>query len=129
MPATYRSPNSKAEPGKTNYLGVRGKDYVFVPAANATKTTGIGIAQILDGTSNTIAVVEASDAAAVTWTKPDDFEPNEKDLLKGLLGLHPGGFQVGYCDGSVRFLSQTIDKVVLKAMFTKAGGEAIPIAP
>jgi hypothetical protein len=129
MPKLYRAPGSTAEAGKSNYLGIRGKDYIFVPAENATRPTGTRFAQIRDGLSNTIAVVEASSSAAVIWTKPDDFEPNDQDLLKGLVGLHAGGFSVGICDGSVQFISRQIDKVTLKAMFTKAGGEPIPIAP
>jgi hypothetical protein len=128
MPPVYRSPNSRAEPGKTNYLGVRGKDKVFVePKKDAPGRWPLGTSfrEILDGTSNTIMVVEVNDQAAAIWTKPDDFEPDEQNPLQGLLGLRPGGFQVGFCDGSVRFVAASIAPNVLKAMFTKAGGEIV----
>jgi hypothetical protein len=129
MPPVYRSPNSNAAPGKTNYLGVRGKEKVFVAPKQDFQgkwPLGTGMQEILDGTSNTIMVVEVNDETAVTWTKPDDFEPDEENPLKGLLGLRPGGFQAGLCDGSVRFFAGSIDPKVLKAMFTKAGGEVVP---
>lgn len=125
MPATLRSPNSTAEPGKTTYLGVKGEHMVFVdPQAGSNR--GTGLAKILDGTSNTVMVVEASDERAVVWTKPDDFEPPEDNPMKGLVGLHPGGFQALLGDGSVRFISAQIDKNVLKLLFTMDDGQPVP---
>ena len=127
MPKIFRAPSSTAAAQKTNYLGVRGKGYMFVPAKNAsppgTGVLGTRLAEVLDGASGTITVVEANDESAVVWTKPDDFEPNEQDMQKGLLGLYPNGFHAAYADGSVRFVSQSVDKSVLKTMFTKAGGD------
>jgi hypothetical protein len=70
-------------------------------------------------------VVEASNAAAVTWTKADDFVQRADDPLQGLLGMRPGGFIALLCDGSVRFIAQSIDKNTLKALFTCGGGEAV----
>ncbi|MDG3006920.1 DUF1559 family PulG-like putative transporter [Paludisphaera mucosa] len=39
---------------------------------------------------------------------------------------HPGGVDVGLADGSVRFIKNTIDPAVWRALGTKAGGEKIP---
>ncbi len=129
MPEVYRSPNSTAEPGKTVYLGVAGKDGVFVaPQGNqrdAGHPIGTRFQNITDGTSNTIMTVEASDQAAVIWTKPDDFEPDEENPARGLMGVRPEGFLVGFCDGSVRFISRTIDLNTLKALLSKSGGEVV----
>jgi len=127
MPPTFRSPNSAAEQGRTIYLGSAGSDGIFVPAKEAEPARPIGrpFAEITDGTSNTIAVVEASDSAAVIWTKPDDFVPKADNPLQGLLGTRPGGFIALLCDGSVRFISASVDRNVLKALFTANGGEAI----
>ena len=115
----------------TSYLGVSGEGKVFVPpkADLPQRDTPLGtrMADIRDGTSNTIAVVEASDAAAVVWTKPDDYQPNDEDPLKGLVGLRPGGFTALICDGSVRFISASIDREVLKGMFTTSGGERVTL--
>jgi len=38
---------------------------------------------------------------------------------------HPGGAQFVFTDGHVAFLEDTIDQAVLKALTTRAGGEAI----
>ena len=79
MPDVYKSPNSSlAGEGKTNYLTVRGEKTIF------SGGKGARIADIADGTSNTIMVVEAADEKAVPWTKPDDFEYDENNPLKGL---------------------------------------------
>jgi hypothetical protein len=127
MPMVYRSPNSVAEPGKTVYLGNAGKGGVLVPQAggSADRPLGLSITKIRDGTSNTIMAVEASDAAAVTWTKPEDLVPSADDPLKGLTGMRPGGFLAVLCDGSVRFIAATIDKTTLNALLTVGGGEPV----
>lgn len=39
-------------------------------------------------------------------------------------GCHPGGVYVSFADGSVRFLNETIDPAVFRAMLTIAGGPA-----
>ena len=39
---------------------------------------------------------------------------------------HNGGVNVAFCDGSVRFLSETMSTDVLFALCTRAGGEPIP---
>jgi hypothetical protein len=118
MPPEYISPSSKAGQGKTNYLTVRGENTVF-PGKQ-----GVRIADITDGTAYTIAMVEASDEKAVIWTKPDDFEI-DNNPLKGLVGLYPSVFLVGFADGSVRSLPSSIAPEVIKGLFSRNGGEAV----
>lgn len=125
MPEVFRSPNSTAQPGMSNYLGVGGKDGVFVRPRPGDKV-GTHIKDILDGTSNTIMTVEVPDESAVVWTRPGDFAPDADQPTKGLLGLRPGGFLAALGDGSVRFISEGIDSDTLRAMFTKSGGEVVP---
>ncbi|MBV9126100.1 MAG: DUF1559 domain-containing protein, partial [Planctomycetes bacterium] len=120
MPKVYRSPASQAPPGMTIYETVRGPSTVF-PGAK-----GIPLTDIPDGSSNTIMVVEVSDRKAVIWTKPDDFELNEKNPLDGLGGLWPGGFLAALCDGSVRMIRNTIDPKVLLNLFNRNDGNVIP---
>jgi prepilin-type processing-associated H-X9-DG protein len=119
MPAIYAVPGAKArEPGGTFYQVFTGKDTVF---SGKRGNTLIGIS---DGTSNTLMVVEA--AKEVPWTKPDDlpFDPEAK-LLPKLGGHFEGGFHAAFCDGSVRFIKNTIDLNTLKAIITQAGGEVV----
>jgi prepilin-type N-terminal cleavage/methylation domain-containing protein len=40
--------------------------------------------------------------------------------------LHPGGFSAAMCDGSVTFLSESIDIFLFGGMSTIAGGESLP---
>jgi prepilin-type processing-associated H-X9-DG protein len=39
--------------------------------------------------------------------------------------MHPGGVTCGLCDGSVRFVSNTITKAVWQTLGTPAGNEVI----
>jgi len=119
MPKIYRSPASQAAPGMTNYETVRGPNTAF-PGDKS-----IRVADITDGTSNTIMVVEVSDRKAVLWTKPDDFELNEKSPMEGLGGLWPGGFLAAMCDGSVRMIRNTIDPKDLINLFNRNDGNVI----
>jgi hypothetical protein len=40
---------------------------------------------------------------------------------------HPGGLQVVLGDGSVRFVPQTVDLVVWRAMGSRSGGETVQL--
>jgi len=82
-----------------------------------------------DGTSNTLAVVEAADA--VIWTKPDDvmvpFKYNAGELMKKFgSGEFPGGFAVAFWDGSTRFLRDTMKEGTLSLLCYPADGQVIP---
>ncbi len=121
MPSTFMSPSSSAGPGMTNYLTIRGKDTAF-PGAKATSA-----AQIRDGMSHTIMLVEASDAKAVPWTKPDDFEYDEENPAAGLTGVRHGGFIALFCDGSSHFISQYVDADILKLLFTANDGQPVDV--
>jgi prepilin-type processing-associated H-X9-DG protein len=127
MPAAFVVPDSSRGTGSTFYRGFRGTNAIFDPLVNK----GVGIQSITDGTSNTIAVVEAKEA--VPWTKPESelsFEPDPKlerigALAKSLGGHFPGGFNALFCDGSVRFIKASINLRVLQALITRNGGEVI----
>jgi prepilin-type processing-associated H-X9-DG protein len=103
-----------------NYLAVCGEGLAF------DGTKGRKIADIKDGTSNTILVVEANDDRAAVWTKPDDWQCDAEHPMAGLGTAHPGGFNVALADGSVRFISKGLDLKVFHALLTIAGGETVP---
>jgi len=127
MPAVFAIPGEPAEPGMTFYRGFSGPRTLFDP----NLADGVGIASITDGTSNTLAVVEARDA--VPWTKPgsdvpfvDDVKPETFKALLGPLGGHAsGGFNALFCDGSARFIKDTINPLVLRSLITRDAGEVI----
>jgi prepilin-type N-terminal cleavage/methylation domain-containing protein/prepilin-type processing-associated H-X9-DG protein len=44
---------------------------------------------------------------------------------KGFKSKHPGGANFGFCDGSVRFVKNTVNKVTYAAIGSKNGGEVV----
>jgi prepilin-type processing-associated H-X9-DG protein len=125
MPAVFRHPESKAGPGKTVYVVPVGKDTIFPPRPKGIRFP----ADIPDGTSNTILIVEVDDADAVIWTKPADLRYDPKNPFKGLRGKKTGSFNAAFADGSVRAIRRTIGLPTLRALFTRNGGEVIGNIP
>jgi beta-lactamase regulating signal transducer with metallopeptidase domain len=93
------------------------------PTAFSNKN-GMSFAHITDGTSNTLAIGEAK--RDIPWTKPEDilFDP-AKDPPK-LGGYTKEGFHAAFCDGSVRFISNSIDPKILKLLIMPGDGTPIP---
>ncbi len=130
MPKVFAIPGSPAEPGKTFYRGFSGKSTIFDPAV----PQGVELNKITDGTSTTIAVVEAREA--IPWTRPDGEIPFDADakgpeaLVAAVGGHQTGGFNLLLCDGAVRFLDDSLIPVVLRSLITRNGGEVIsPLFP
>ena len=93
----------------------------------------LGIAQITDGTSQTIHVGEAPEAINALWASghnlfdqsaPINARPRY-EYGEELTSQHPGGVNVLLADGSVRFLKQTTSPPALAALCTRAGGEVL----
>jgi hypothetical protein len=121
MPDAFKANGSKAAPGKTTFLAVRGKDTVLGGDKPLT------FAQIQDGTSNTIMVVDAADERAVEWTKPDDLAYDPEKPLAGLVGHIPGKFLAGFADGSVRIITAKIDPEMLRRAMTASDGKVVEL--
>ncbi|MCL2623881.1 MAG: DUF1559 domain-containing protein, partial [Planctomycetaceae bacterium] len=125
VPSIYQCPSAKGDmTGMTSYSVVVGKECLF-NEPNAKKT----FAAIADGTSNTIAIVERK--TPVCWMDPTQeitFEEACKGVNVSAGGLgsnHTGGMNVGFFDGRVHFISETIAPTVLRALLTCAGGESV----
>jgi prepilin-type processing-associated H-X9-DG protein len=118
-------PGNSLASTETNYMVITGPETVFDGAKAAR------IAGIKDGTSNTILVVEVA-GTGVNWAQPVDIDvsnmqfPNVAGASIGPDSHHPGGLNAALCDGSVRFLSETMARETLDALITRSGGERVP---
>ncbi|MDB2685995.1 DUF1559 domain-containing protein [Mariniblastus sp.] len=118
MPAAYDCPTVSVEQGKTIYLGIAGEGGIF-----SKKGTDLG--QITDGMSNTAMIVEVNPASAVEWTKPQDYERDQNNPLKGLGAAQMGGFNVACADGSVHFISGSLDPEIWKNIAQMDDGNVV----
>ncbi|MBW3542201.1 MAG: DUF1559 domain-containing protein, partial [Planctomycetes bacterium] len=87
--------------------------------------TGPKFAQITDGASNTILVVEAGPDTAVEWTKPGGLELNPENPKEALGDIPEGGLNVLMMDGAVRRVAADIADMTLKALITPRGKEVV----
>ena len=111
---------------------------------------GVKFKEVLDGTSQTLMMGEASpeDGNSPAWSSDGDWAIAGVQLNLGLMrplarprravhvpqsccyqqrgfrGYHPGGVMFAMVDGSVRFISDNVDhKTVFRPLATKGGGE------
>lgn len=120
MPEVYRSLDSAAGEGRTCYVVPVGQGSAFEGHA------GIGIPDITDGTSNTLMALEMGDEQAVTWTRPDDFSFDRNQPSAGLTSPYPDGKLFLLCDGSVHFITQSLDDETLRRFLMRNDGNPVP---
>jgi type II secretory pathway pseudopilin PulG len=122
MPAAFANSNLPNQDGKTNYLAAVGKECIFDGTPQ-----GLKFAQITDGTSKTIVLVEADADKAVEWSKPSDWNFDADHPTAGLGHLRPGVWQAAWADGRAAVISNDTDPQIVKAMFTRNGREVIQL--
>jgi prepilin-type processing-associated H-X9-DG protein len=127
-------------PGWTWYVGVAGvgRDAPELPDGHAR--AGVfgydrrtRVADIKDGVSTTMMLAETASANG-PWTAGGPatvrgLDPGRLPYVgrgRQFGGTHRGGVNVAFADGSVRFLSESIDPKVFEALATIAGGEKLP---
>jgi prepilin-type processing-associated H-X9-DG protein len=92
------------------------------------RTKGLRAEDVTDGTSNTILAGESAGGYR-PWAEPGHWRDPADGINvapdRGFGSLSPGGASVLFLDGSVRFIKNTINPTVLKALSTPAGGETI----
>ena len=116
MPKVYICPSEPPSPErKTHYQMIVGA------GAIAEGTKGLTFDDVKDGISNTFLVVEGKDE--IPWTKPDDIDI--ASVTSALGSKHPGGFNAVFADGSVKFIRSSVPPVIIQALSTRAGGEAL----
>ncbi|HEV3259674.1 MAG TPA: hypothetical protein VG013_22595, partial [Gemmataceae bacterium] len=85
------------------------------------------IMDLLDGTSTTILIVEATDA--IPWSKPGDVPYAPQGPLPRLGMLHNGDFTAAMADGTVHRFRKGTDEKLIRACITRNGGEVVNLPP
>jgi hypothetical protein len=119
MPAVFKDPDSKLAGGQTRYVVPVGKDTIFDGAKEIT------FAEIRDGTSNTLLILEVGEDKAVIWTKPDDMDFDPQKPLAGLGTIGPDGFAAALADGSVHTIRKNIDAEMFRWLILRNDGHPI----
>jgi hypothetical protein len=128
MPKVFELPGRPAPKGHTYFRmfslpkNAKGKDRPWLVEGERGPT----VAQVTDGLSNTLLIVEAGEA--VPWYKPDVLAYDGKLPVPPLGDKATGRFFVALGDGSTRVMQRDkLDEKTLRALITIAGGEVIKL--
>ena len=110
---------------KTHYRVFLGNGALFNTGLAGNRVGGgTRIAEIVDGTSNTIMIAQTRDS--VPWAAPDEITYDPKKPLPALGLTGAGTFLATFADGSVRGLKTTIKPQTLHLLIQKADGQTLP---
>lgn len=124
MPRLFKGTNlSLAAQGKTKFVLPRGDKLLRTNDARGRR-----LADITDGTSNTIMLVEADDEHAVIWTQPEDLQIDLTMPRVGWARDNEKFAPVLMADGSLVRLPDSVSDADVRALLTANNGEKITIA-
>jgi hypothetical protein len=120
MPDAFRDPQDATDSTSTRFVTLTGPETPF------SKQHGPRMADIIDGTANTILVLLAGPDRAVPWTKPEDaaFDPATPFTCLGR--PYGPGFNFVRVDGASLQLKRTLPPDLFKVLVTPAGKEQVP---
>lgn len=121
MPAAFGGDPRGVKPGYTQIVAPLTKNSIMGHTGGPTRMQDIS-----DGTSNTIMLMEVPPAAAVPWTKPEDFVVDTEKPMAGMTTDGQQSLLLAFADGSVRALSTKTDPKAFWALLSRDGGEVIP---
>jgi prepilin-type processing-associated H-X9-DG protein len=129
--AVYTCPDDwQSNPTQTGYVSQTSYVMIVGPGTISDGPTATKLADIRDGATRTIMVVEVTNSG-IQWMEPRDLKAEEISFgindgtPNGIRTQHPEGANVLFCDGSVRTLPQSTDPTRIKAMTTVSGGEVV----
>jgi len=124
--------------GPTDYGGIYGERISSPnepPKGTMLYDRAIKIRDITDGTSHTLIVSEDAGWRDGQWINglnifdqayAINYEPPFAYMIENeIRSEHPGGANGLFCDGSVRFLAETMNLEILAAICTREGGEIV----
>jgi prepilin-type N-terminal cleavage/methylation domain-containing protein/prepilin-type processing-associated H-X9-DG protein len=141
----FRCPSSVEEyPGDTDYAAIIGSALADAGSivgfeinngvlirSTTRRRSPVSIAEIFDGTSETIFVAEVVDRLPEEhglWADGGNAISHDNGGINisgsgEIFSRHPAGAQIAMVDGAVRFLSQTVELRVIGALCSRDGGE------
>ncbi len=122
---TYQCPSTVIDPTMTTFVAV------VDPSGIMSGPTPTRYREVLDGLANTLVVIEADSANAVHWMSPDDVGM-QQFLNRGggrNDGGHLGGSHVMMADGTVVFMTDSVDSNLAQALVTKDKKDAVNFSP
>ena len=133
-PSTIRETDQPEGRGGCDYGGIFGERISSPnnpPKGTMLIDQAVSISDITDGTSNTLVVSEDSQSPDAQWINGRNifdqaFPINQAPGFENdIRSEHPQGANGVFCDGSVRFLNESIENETLAAICTRALGEVI----
>lgn len=120
MPMDFWMPGSQLAPetGKTCIRAPAGEHGLFYKSE-------LTFRDMIDGSSNTIMLVESDDAHAQIWTKPGGFEVPQEDPVSVLGGHYGSRVVIARADGSTEAVSRQETAENWRRLFTPRGREVI----
>lgn len=117
---TYHCPSISLEATCTTYMAVVTPESVIRPIRSCQ------ISDVIDGTSNTLMIVEVTPQNAVHWMAPDDADEQIFQFGRvAKMNPHGKGCHGALVDGIVRWLSDTMPHEQIHALITVNRGESV----
>ncbi len=116
----YMCPSVNCPDTHTVYMAVA------VPGGCFKPTESRKLSEITDSHSSTLMVIEVGEKQAVHWMSPtDSIDFNFLKPKSGIQLQHPQGTQAVFVDGSVHFLSTSLNPETLQALITIDGKDVV----